>query len=204
MWHDNDAAWNMFDRYASKFVRQAARNNVRIEEPHPQRAADPDAMDVDGVEEEPWSAYQSTDLLNRLHVQVIDHFTERLRKLVERVGGLEVPVKSVKASMHAAPWAKILLEEWSAEACLEYLMERQGLAKEEVWEVRKFLIRPYQKDTPGGRTGQDWPRATWKACEDRLENIGRKYKDEPMLTSVASLRPYSEEIWGRRQRPAGM
>lgn len=164
-------------------------------------------MDIDGgEEEEPTSAYQSTDLLNALHVEVIDHFTERLQKLVERIGGAQVPVERVHTSVHAPRWGKVLLRDWSAKLCIEYLVEEKRLPRAPVVQLKYFLLRPYQRgeDSAGARTGQDWPRASWKACEDALQMIGDKYKDEPLLTSVQRLRPYSEEIWGRRQRPAGM
>lgn len=199
--------WESFDQYSTKFVRQAGRNNIRVDLPLPAPAHDPDAMDIDETAQdvEPTSAYRSTDLLNALHVEVIDHFTERLQELVQRVGGTQIPVERVFTSMHAPSWQKTLLKFWTVGECINYLVKEKGLVRTPlVAKLYSFLLRPYQRDERGARTGQDWPRAMWKDCEDALQSIGEKFEDEPMLTSVQRLRPYSEEIWGRRQRPAGM
>lgn len=203
----NMGIWDLFDQYSTKFVRQAGKNNIRVDLPVPAPAHDPDAMDVDMIPQdvEPTSAYRSTDLLNALHVEVIDHFTERLQKLVERVGGAKIPVERVFESVHAPDWQKKLLQFWTAEDCINYLVKEKGMVRSPlVAKLYSFLLRPYQRGQAGARTGQDWPRAMWKECEDVLQSIGDKFEDEPMLTSVQRLRPYSEEIWGRRQRPAGM
>lgn len=205
--HTEDRTLLLFDDHSSKFTRQAAANGQHTQETPPPRAADPDAMDIDGIVEEEPAQYSSSDLLNMLHVQIIDHFTERLRELVKRVGGNEIPVDKIFTSMHAPSWQKKLLQEWSAQECIDYLKQSKKKKGEMplVGKLLGFFQKPYQKyDGVVGRTGQEWPRVRWTECEDTLEKIGECFEDQSMLTSVQSLRLYSEEIWLRRQRPAGM
>ncbi|KAI0307290.1 PIN domain-containing protein, partial [Multifurca ochricompacta] len=188
-----------FDGQPSKAQRRSritkADSTVR-----PVAIAIADAMEVD---EEPIRPSHPLDVL---HLEVVEHFSQLLLGVVDRVGGPEVPwdgPESGQVSQHAPSWAKIRFAEWGPRECIKYLGRKEGLgcSQGELDKLENFLMYP---DKRGGRKGQDWTRSDWERCVLTLERIGKGWEDDELSESVEVLERFAQGTFLLRMRPTGM
>ncbi|KAI9512225.1 PIN domain-containing protein [Russula earlei] len=188
-----------FDGLTSKAQRRILRTNLDSTS-KPAANARVDAMEVD---EEPIRPSHPLDVL---HLEVVEHFSHLLLRVVDRVGGPEVPWNGPKrgaVSQHAPGWARIGFSEWTPRECVRYLGRREGLGASgaELDKLENFLMYP---DKQGGRKGQDWTRSDWDGCVRTLEEIGRSCEDEGLRSSVSALERFARGTFLLRMRPTGM
>ena len=132
-------------------------------------------MDVDEIDE---PVPRPSHPLDNLHLEIIEHFTPLLHRLVDREGGEDVPRDPSKAglfqSMYAPDWARTYLEKWTAKECIEYLESRKKALKTSVARLPQFLTRPYTKGAQC-RTGKEWTHEEWVYALRALERIGESW-----------------------------
>jgi len=188
-----------FDGQTSKAQRRTLRTN-----PHatrkPVALASADAMEID---EEPMRPSHPLDVL---HLEVVEHFSQLLLAVVDRVGGPEVPwhgPQSERVSEHAPNWARIGFAEWTPRECVQYLGRntRSQAPAVELEKLENFLMYP---DKRGGRKGQDWTRGDWDGCVQALECIGRCWEDKELGESAEVLKRFARGTFLLRMRPTGM
>ncbi|KAI0269113.1 PIN domain-containing protein [Gloeopeniophorella convolvens] len=159
-----------------------------------------DAMDID---EEPIGPSHPLDML---HLELIDHFSQLLLQVVDRVGGPEVPwheVPTGRISQHAPGWTRVKFSEWRPRESIEYLGRKggEGLSRGNLDRLVHFLEYP---DKRGGRKGQDWTRSDWESGVSTLGAIGRSWEDDGLAESVEVLKRYAGATFLQRMRPTGM
>jgi hypothetical protein len=59
-------------------------------------------------------------------------------------------------------------------------------------------------DKRGGRKGQDWTRRDWESCVGMLDEIGRCWEDDELLSSAEVLNRFTRETFLLRMKPTGM
>ncbi|KAK7061831.1 glycosyltransferase family 32 protein [Favolaschia claudopus] len=160
-----------------------------------QEQNDDSMMDVD--EEIPkLTIEQAMDLL---HIQVIEHFTRRLRELVARFGPEPEDGPSntgVGASRHAPrrrDWGATHYREWNAKICLAYLDEKKPMRTTHP-RVDVFLTDPYTKDA-GARKGREWPHEAWKVALDGLYAIAKAWNDLSIEEDLNDLKRHREIVF---------
>ncbi|KAF7332004.1 PINc domain-containing protein [Mycena kentingensis (nom. inval.)] len=156
-----------------------------------------DGMDVD--DDSRISLQEAADLL---HIQVIDHFTRLLVLLVARIGGSDLDDPGTadggtSASRYAPKWKQCNKprHEWDAADCLEYLDNRQKLARTNP-RLDLFLSKPYS--TPGSRTGKEWSYEAWQTALQTLGGIGETWKEEGITEDVEQVVLHRNLVFGRR------
>jgi len=188
-----------FDGQTSKAQRRMLRTNLDSTS-KPAALASADAMEVD---EEPIRPSHPLDVL---HLEVVEHFSQLLLGVVERVGGSDVPwhgPQSGRVSQHAPKWAQIKFAEWTPRECVQYLGRKVGLqaSRADLEKLENFLMYP---DKQGGRKGQDWCRGDWDSCVHGLEAIGRCWEDGELCESAEVLKRFTLGTFLLRMRPTGM
>lgn len=163
--------------------------------------ADADMMDVDELELE-WDApitaeeYVPVHARDSLHAQIAEHFPLVLRDLAQRVHEEYGDPLGVSNSEHAPAYRRTAVSSWTAALCFSYL-ETKKQFKREVW-MEWFFGR---RGESGWRKGQDWSPRMWHLTLDMLEDVGKKFDDGPLLSSVSAVRPHVEEVWEAKLRP---
>ncbi|KAI0251273.1 PIN domain-containing protein [Lactifluus subvellereus] len=190
-----------FDGQTSKTQRRTLRTNPDSAG-RPTVASSSDAMEVD---EEPIKPSHPLDVL---HLEVVEHFSQLLLGVVNRVGGPEVPwhgPQSGQVSQHAPSWTRIGFSEWTPRECVRYLGRKVGLQGSGTGaaldKLENFLMYP---DKRGGRKGQDWTRSDWDSCVVGLEGIGRSWEDEELRESADVLKRITRGTFLLRMKPTGM
>ncbi|KAH9966078.1 PIN domain-containing protein [Russula dissimulans] len=188
-----------FDGQTSKAQRRMLRTNLDSTS-KPAGLANADAMEVD---EEPIRPSHPLDVL---HLEVVEHFSQLLLGVVDRVGGPDVPWRgpqSGRVSQHAPKWAQIGFAEWTPRECVQYLGRKVVLqaSRAELDKLENFLMYP---DKQGGRKGQDWTRGDWDSCVQALEAIGRCWEDVELSESAEELKRFARGTFLLRMRPTGM
>ncbi|KAJ6485172.1 PIN domain-containing protein [Mycena vitilis] len=150
-------------------------------------------MDID--EEVPRLTHQQA--MNRLHVQIIDHFTRLLVALVGRVGPELEDVASdggVTASQHAPKWVSgdTPYREWSARECLEYLNRKKRIP-ETYPRLETFLTKPYAN---GARPGSQWSYEAWATALSGLKQIGEVFAEPSIVDDLEDLTRHREAVFG--------
>lgn len=155
------------------------------------------------VDEEP---IRPSHPLDALHLEVIEHFSQLLLRVVDRVGGPEVPrqgPQSGRVSQHAPSWAKIGFAEWTPRESVRYLGRREGLQASgaELDKLENFLM---YADERGGRRGQDWTRSDWLGSVCTLTALGNGWEDDELHESAEVLERFVRDAFLARMRPTGM
>ena len=163
------------------------------------RAADEDSMDVDLAPGPAAEEYIPVHARDALHVQIAEHFTLVLRELAADVHAQHGESTAVARSAHAPAHRRVPLERWTAGTCLEYLAAKKHLTRFEgaPWMPAFFASRRER----GWRKGQDWSARMWEMAMDMLEEVGKKFGDGRLLSSVAAVRPHVREAWESKVRP---
>ncbi|KAI0832355.1 PIN domain-containing protein [Trametes gibbosa] len=157
---------------------------------------DDDMMDIDDGEAAGPEEYLPTHARDSLHAQMAEHFTLVLKDLCYRqhlAGGDSMAVSNSK---HAPDYRRRAMPEWTASACLAYLKTKQAFEAPEF--MGNFLLLRGER---GWRKGQDWARGMWTLVLDGLEDVGRKFGDGALLSSVNAVRPHVKEVWEAKLRP---
>ena len=161
---------------------------------------DADMMDIDEAGEVVGPAmpeeYVPLHARDSLHAQIAEHFTLVLRDLARRVHQDYKDPMTVSNSAHAPAYRRTALASWTAASCLSYL-ETKKTFRRELW-MPFFFVR---RGENGWRKGQDWPPRMWNMALDMLEDVGRKFGDGALLSSVAAVRPHVQEVWEAKLRP---
>ncbi len=161
--------------------------------------ADDDSMDVDDVNTEASlvpQEYVPLHARDSLHAQIAEHFTLVLKELAERTHKEYRDSMAVANSAHAPAYRRIELPKWTAGLCLSYLQTKKAF-QYEVWMANFFARRGEN----GWRRGQDWSPAMWAKALDMLEDVGRKFDDGALLSSIAAVRPHVREVWDAKLAP---
>ncbi|EJF61181.1 PIN domain-containing protein [Dichomitus squalens] len=158
---------------------------------------DVDMMDVDDAAGPDASEeYVPLHARDSLHAQIAEHFTLVLRDLARRVHHECREPLTVSNSAHAPAYRRTALSSWTAAACFSYLETKKAFGRE-AWMPYFFARRGEH----GWRKGQDWPPRMWNMALDMLEEVGRKFGDGALLSSVAAVRPHVQEVWEAKLRP---
>ncbi|TFK91475.1 hypothetical protein K466DRAFT_515247 [Polyporus arcularius HHB13444] len=161
--------------------------------------ADDDSMDVDDVNTEASlvpQEYVPLHARDSLHAQIAEHFTLVLKELAERTHKEYRDSMAVANSAHAPAYRRTELPKWTAGLCLSYLQTKKTF-QYEVWMASFFARRGEN----GWRRGQDWSPAMWAKALDMLEDVGRKFDDGALLSSIAAVRPHVREVWDAKLAP---
>ncbi|RPD67227.1 hypothetical protein L226DRAFT_529605 [Lentinus tigrinus ALCF2SS1-7] len=162
-------------------------------------ADDEDMMDIDGDEKKTpaeTEEYVPLHARDSLHAQMAEHFTLVLKDLAYRVHMEYRDSLAVANSAHAPAYRRIELPRWTAGLCLSYLQSKRAF-QYEVW-MASFFVR---RGESGWRRGQDWSPAMWAKALDMLEEVGRKFDDGALLSSIAAVRPHVREVWDAKLAP---
>lgn len=199
----------------SKCQREALEKDLGEQPPPQYLEKESDGMEIDdghGMDFEPSREH----LLDNLHRQVLGHFTSLLMELVRRVapqlfsqdaiGVGNVSIHSPLAGLIRKPGAQ-----WKAADCVQLLSTTStGIfpksathgdirtIKAGSTRLASFVTDPYEDC---GRKGQEWSRADWYFCLEVLECLGRVWGDEPILLSLAMLRPQVDVDFVQPMRP---
>ena len=161
---------------------------------------DEDMMDVDGDEKKSSESgveeYVPLHARDSLHAQMAEHFTLVLKDLAYRIHVEHRDSLAVANSAHAPAYRKVELPRWTAGLCLSYLQTKRAF-QFEVWMASFFARRGEN----GWRRGQDWSPAMWIKALDLLEDVGRKFDDGALLSSIAAVRPHVREVWDAKVAP---
>ncbi|KAI0750746.1 PIN domain-containing protein [Daedaleopsis nitida] len=160
--------------------------------------ADDDMMDIDDFVPEAAMPEEYVPLHARdsLHAQMAEHFTLVLKDLSHRIHKSCGDSLVISNSAHAPAYKKTELGEWTAGPCLEYLQAKKRFTSEP-W-MPSFFAR---RGESGWRRGQDWPPVMWNKALDMLEEVGRKFDDGALLSSISAVRPHVLEVWEAKLRP---
>ncbi|KAI9063313.1 hypothetical protein FKP32DRAFT_1592756 [Trametes sanguinea] len=158
---------------------------------------DDDMMDIDDGEVSMPEEYLPAHARDSLHAQMAEHFTLVLRDLSFRLhlasgeNGL-----ATSNSSHAPAYRRKRVPEWDAADCLEYLSTKGKFTKPDF--MGSFLKRRGER---GWKKGQDWSPVMWKMILDALEDVGRRFEDGALLSSVSAVRPHVKDVWDAPVRP---
>ena len=162
--------------------------------------ADDDVMDIDDAEAEAatdaaeeWVPQHARD---SLHAQVAAHFTLVLKDVAARVAKDCRDNLAISNSAHAPVFRRTEFDKWTAGLCLSYLQTKKAF-RYEAWMASFFAKRGEN----GWRRGQDWTPAMWNKALDMLTEVGRKFDDGPLLSSISAVRPHVQEVWDAKLRP---
>ncbi|PIL37090.1 hypothetical protein GSI_00782 [Ganoderma sinense ZZ0214-1] len=182
-----------FPRYRPSKTRQrlGQTEGPMAEAPH-LAIADADMMDVDELEQDTSvtvEEYVPVHARDSLHAQIAGHFPLVLRDLAHRVHREYGDPLTVSNSKHAPAYRRTAVSSWTAALCFSYLETKKRFGRE-AW-MGSFFCR---RGEDGWRKGQDWSPRMWHLALDMLEDVGKKFDDGPLLSSVAAVRPHVEEI----------
>lgn len=141
-----------------------------------------------------------SNVLDDLHLQLVDHFTILLKELVERINP-EVTRWAGKGaaslSIHAAGVLVKPFEEWTAADCLEHLFTLRKIPRSPVLRLESFMSKPHCRDANarGRRRGQDWTRVQWDNAMQMLEGVGKIFEDKAIGESVELLKIAAEDYF---------
>ena len=194
LFHSREA----FPRYRpSKTRRYLGQTEGPVAEAPHLAIADADRMEVDEEEAAVTpEEYVPVHARDSLHAQIAEHFSLVLRDLAHRVHKEYGDPLTVSNSAHAPAYRRTAASSWTAVLCFSYL-ETKKRFRREVW-MGCFFGR---RGEDGWRKGQDWPPRMWHMALDMLEDVGRKFDDGPLLSSVSAVRPHVEEVWEAKLRP---
>ncbi|KAH9853542.1 PIN domain-containing protein [Lenzites betulinus] len=157
---------------------------------------DEDMMDIDDGDAAAAEEYLPAHARDSLHAQIGAHFTLVLKDLCYRVHIAAGDSMAVAHSKHAPDYRQRPVPEWTAPLCLAYLQTKRPF--EEPENMGNFLLLRGER---GWRKGQDWPRPKWVSVLDALEEVGRRFGDGALLSSVEAVRPHVKEVWDAKLRP---
>jgi hypothetical protein len=174
---------------------------------NPPAPPDDDAMDVDGD----WSRDHGPPLtqiarmtpseaLKLLHLQVIDQYVGLIDDLVDRwAGNLFNENYAASTSSWAPSWSKTHPSKWKLGDRLEFLSSKRpgSIQNGQAGKIISFLAKPYVKHS-GGRSGNDWPRATWEEVLRALSHLGKAFDDSAFTDSMQALDEPFHEIFHRK------
>ena len=141
-----------------------------------------------------------SNVLDDLHLQLVDHFTILLKEIVERINP-EVTRWAGKSaaslSIHAAGVLAKPFEEWTAADCLEHLSTLRRGPVSPALRLESFMSKPHCRDANarGRRRGQDWTRVQWDTAMQMLERVGKVFEDKAIGESVELLKIAAEDYF---------
>ena len=141
-----------------------------------------------------------SNVLDDLHLQLVDHFTILLKELVERINP-EVTrwagKDAASLSIHVAGVLAKPFEEWTAADCLEHLSTLRKVPRSSVLRLESFMSKPHCRDVNarGRRRGQDWTRVQWDNAMQMLVGVGKMFEDKAIGESVELLKIAAEDYF---------
>ncbi|KAI9001075.1 PIN domain-containing protein [Trametes punicea] len=157
---------------------------------------DEDMMEIDDGEVWLPEEYMPAHARDSLHAQIAEHFTLVLRDLCYRVHLESGDSMATSDSSHAPEYRRKKLPQWTAELCLSYLRTKRMFTMPDF--MGSFLQRRGER---GWKKGQDWTPKMWRMVLDALEEVGTRFGDGALLSSVQAVRPHVEDVWAAPLRP---
>ncbi|KAI0375574.1 hypothetical protein BV20DRAFT_3131 [Pilatotrama ljubarskyi] len=193
LFHDREA----FPRYRPSRTRERLAQTEAPATVSAHRAVvDDDMMEIDDGEFMLPEEYMPAHARDSLHAQIAEHFTLVLKDLCYRVRLESGESMAVVNSAHAPEYRRRPMTEWTADTCLSYLKTKRGFEMPDF--MGRFLLKRGQA---GWSKGQDWAPVRWGMVLDALEDVGKKFNDGAVLSSVAAVRPHVQEVWEAKLRP---
>ncbi|KAI0327116.1 hypothetical protein GY45DRAFT_1165597 [Cubamyces sp. BRFM 1775] len=192
VFHDREA----FPRYRPSRTRQRLAQTEAPAVPAGPARADEDMMEIDDGELPVPEEYLPAHARDSLHAQIAEHFTQVLKDLCYRVHLESGESMTISNSSHAPDFRRKEMRDWTADLCLSYLGTKRTFTKPDF--MGSFLL---SRGMRGWKKGQDWSPKMWEMVLDALEDVGRKFNEGAILSSVSAVRPHVKEVWDAKLRP---
>lgn len=201
-------------------VKEALDKDIGVLSLAQMRGLDASLMDIDDdIDSLPSTNIRPrpSHILDVLHYDIVDHFTNRLRDAVLRVSPRLASVIDSSRSKIGSETSQHSIENqsvstWSAAECIQHLIQKIPASKipnqarniinssSGTRRLIVFLADPYD-GTPQARRGQEWPRQEWVDCLGVLALLAVILEDQAIQIDMCYLWTYVQDAFGQQMVP---